>query len=51
MTAESTVSPRYVSASLINFLINELTNSSGAYSLSEFGLRILTLPVVLAFTL
>ena len=36
---------------LINFLISELTNSSGAYSLSVFGLRTLTLPVLLAFTL
>ena len=51
MTAESTVSPRYVSASLINFLINELTNSSGAYSRSVFGLRTLTIPVLFAFTL
>ena len=38
-------------ASLISFLINELTSSSGAYSLSVFGLRTLTLPVLFAFTL
>jgi len=51
ITAESIVSPRYVSASYINFLIYELTNSSGAYSLSVFGLRTLTLPLVLDLTL
>ena len=51
ITAESTVSERYVSASLINLRIIELTNSSGAYSLSVKGLRTLTLPLSFAFTL